>query len=365
MKYTPYSHSKIATYKSCPRLFQYLYIEKRDKPQTVPMLIGSCFHQFIAEYSILKEQLLNTDENKIWSNLYQDADKKIKYQENVILEAKDIWSIYKKKFEKEWINDIKKQFEIQYGINPFYKEISFDSESCFFRVIIDRLEFKDNKIIITDYKTGWSKNIDIQQCLIYAWALSKIIPFDTITVRYEHVRLLTTDEYTISQIELNNIQKDVLTSIAQIEVDIEFKPTPNDNCQYCSFLQECPATKNMLEMIKNNSTINLTSEENVKNIADIIILAEAWTKQAKDKLKLYHDQYGTITTEKGIWSKQRTLTRSIDPVKFFEIITKIGDNPLLYMSVNNIKAKKYLELEEIKNITDEKIEYRFGFQKSA
>lgn len=248
-----YSHSRLETFEQCKLRFKYKYIDKiiPDIPKGIEAHLGSVVHETLE-----------------W--LYQNVmDKKIppidkvievyseKWQENF---SKDMPIVNKTMSVEDYFNR-GVEFLVNYYLkhHPFAdntiateKKIELNLDEAGEKKLvgfIDRLthNLQNNEMEIHDYKTSnnlWSKEKieSNRQLALYSLAIKESFGKDKNVCMVWHflahdmkVCLRKTNE------ELEEIRKDVIRLIDEIEQTKKFPPTKSRLCDWCDYKNICEA----------------------------------------------------------------------------------------------------------------------------
>jgi len=243
MKYSPYSASKIGTYKNCPRAFKYRYVDKIKVPfiESEPLIKGHIVHSLLENHDL-------DDKEKL--EILRD-DKRLKkskvYNKDILKEA---WIIYKEFCKTDISKENFKEFtignEIRMALNTKLEPCDYFDDDCLIRGYIDRssVNIETNIVTVTDYKTGKDKSEGpyrqpFDQLLYYAPWMFAEFPTETINIQYlfvEHDKKLIKQ---LSRDKIKNYQLFIVKNISEIEKDEEFKKEESKLCDWCDFKDLC------------------------------------------------------------------------------------------------------------------------------
>lgn len=246
-----YSNSKIETFEQCKLKFKYRYIDKiiPEIAKSIEAHLGGVVHKALEELytQVMKKKIPSIDDiisfySKKWEEDYS-PDMPIF---NKTLTAKDYFNRgveflvnYYMKHHPFKDNTIatEKKIEITLNKNGEKKLIGF----------IDRLvnNLENNEIEIHDYKTGGSimtkeKVESSRQLLIYSLAIKEIFGKDKKVCMVWHflahdmkICLRKTNE------DLENLKKEIIEIIEDIEKTKDFPPTKSQLCYWCEYMDIC------------------------------------------------------------------------------------------------------------------------------
>jgi len=254
-KYSPYSHSKMETWVSCPKKFEFNYIIKPDIPKPPSPILekGTLFHA-ILEHD-MKNELENLEVEDEFKALKKDDMVEIVDQALNFTNSE----IYQKIKKLSGIRIAEQEMFLGAALEPV-KTL----EESLIRGFIDLLIVdEENKICyIYDWKTGgkskeqlkkWPKpNDQLQLYSIWAMQMFDIEKVKTGFVYVEHNHIA---EYNFSIKDLEPLKKKFKEKINNIENDTKFKMNNSILCAWCDFREEClglPLDKNPREITKED-----------------------------------------------------------------------------------------------------------------
>lgn len=229
MKFKPYSFSKIHTYYSCPKQFKYCYIDKIsvDRDFTDPKFFvrGRFIHAYIADRLKGGSGLLNG---------YPEVDVDDKLE--LISKADGI-------FENEYIN-----MTFDFDITGVEKNIKLcddlmptSDKDFLIKGYIDYYAVQNDLAVIVDWKSGKSKdNPSYEQLELYAiWLLEKYDNITEVDLIFYYLEHDIFQIKTISQKEIKEFKRTLLSKINQIELEEEFLPISDKHCMFCPYFSQC------------------------------------------------------------------------------------------------------------------------------
>ncbi|PIV09807.1 hypothetical protein COS31_05470 [Candidatus Roizmanbacteria bacterium CG02_land_8_20_14_3_00_36_15] len=238
------SPSKIATYKQCPFKYkcetdmQIRLAYRKDTPDLVfGNLIHGCLNDF---YKRTKKEGRNFEtlrklfETKFKYN-FQKHNKIFKNKENIIKyveESKKQFKVFLKSKFSEGEPLLTEDFP-KYQLSS---ELELGGK-------FDRVDLKDNKLTLIDYKTGKYKedgqnNYEFQ-LNFYEYLLTKKYPEYKVDKKILfYLKENKIDEYKSSK-DLNQVEEEIINYAETIKNDIELKPKRNSLCNYCDYQEIC------------------------------------------------------------------------------------------------------------------------------
>jgi len=236
---THLSYSQLKTYSTCPRQYKYKYIDNLASLPTQQMTEGTQRHLDI--YKIIQENKIETIK-----------DEKLK----ALLE----------KVASSGKTFIEEEFSIQ-TINALY--VGF----------IDLYSVDESTIYIVDFKSYAVPEDDLQ-LKIYAYALSQKYPDAEFFIAWFYMLGLGFyKRYFYTKDDLSEVETLLSKKADEIYSDKEFPKKPSPACATCPFVKECFDAKDLSRIV------SIGSLEQAKDIADKVVVAEAFLKQIKDKIK--------------------------------------------------------------------------------
>ena len=223
-----FSYSRIDTYTQCPSKYFFSYIKKEPRQFNAPAVLGNIVHSVL-------ENTLDNNKSLDLIELTQEYEKNI-----------TVWDP-ESKLSKELVTagfDIINEFydrnsDVEFSI--FDKELPFDFIIGSYRIIgfIDRVDVFQDRVHITDYKTGkWevsAKDAPLNMQLgIYALAMDNIFPEKEIYAELYYLRSGRKKGHLFTKEDIEDVKVRLINSINKIIEDKNFLPTSNTRaCSYC------------------------------------------------------------------------------------------------------------------------------------
>jgi CRISPR/Cas system-associated exonuclease Cas4 (RecB family) len=227
INYSPYSFSKIDTWKRCPYKFKLKYIDKIRIPfePNLALLKGVFLHYCIEKDTNGKEYTTNeifTEEEKV---------KAIK----IFNKFKD------SKFYNFYLSN-KGKHEIGFGISKKDKNLKvtyYNDMNNLFKGKIDYIFQKENNLYIVDWKSGKYIEQDDQkfdQLLLYAiWGFLKYENINTINCSFLYIEQLKENKVIYHRKNLKSYIEKYIEDINKIELDESFDKIESEQCDYCEY----------------------------------------------------------------------------------------------------------------------------------
>jgi len=330
-----YSHTRFNQFETCPRSFKLRYLDRIPEKPSDALIIGRLVHEIIAEYDrALLKSGLQTD-----ITLLPEITQMVFYKKPHHLGSSRFTEI----------ESIIESFANSHIFNPnttvgIEEKIKLPlSNDILFWAVLDRLEIDDNVATIMDYKTDWAIRSQAEtendfQLHIYAWIVKKEYPqVDTFKARLEFVRHGVVREVDIDPVKVATTEDKIFGLIRQIESEVEFAPRPGEGCSWCSYVDMCPALKNLGGSI-------IKDEQDALRVAGELVLLEKQVADRKEALKKWCNVNGFVETNGLQWGYYVTESKSISDVKeFTKIMRDLGEDPEKYLSVDERRFTKKLQ----------------------
>jgi putative RecB family exonuclease len=247
LKYSPYSPSKIGTFKQCPAKFEFQYIKKLPAPWTDTLATqrGALIHLLLEHSGDLQKVKASKD----WADIQKIGI----LQKGHIKDCVRVYQDFTSSKEGQSILAKKRLFsEVPVGLDLGMEFTTFDQytrtedqpKSLALRGYIDAgfvAKDKDGDVLIlVDWKSSNKlKTYDWDQLLYYAVAMFKKTKVQSIILCYASVDFnkLQTKKLTIDN--LDRYQNFVETEIMQIENETEFPKVTSGLCGWCPFEDTC------------------------------------------------------------------------------------------------------------------------------
>ena len=235
MLFSPYSFSRMSTFESCPKKFEFSYILKppiEQKPQ-IALNKGSYIHHCLELYPTKPSEFFTLNEQQIEE--YNDIIKNYLNSEVSI----------------NILSEINIGKEIDFGLTKDFKMCSFNDKSALMRGSIDRLNMYGNnqdKLHVVDYKSGKVKEEKWQsykQVMLYAiWIFRNPIFNSVQEVKggYVYVEHNVTNDKIFYRNELLDYINEYIKTIKSIEHAGEinsFSKKETRLCDWCDYKTLC------------------------------------------------------------------------------------------------------------------------------
>jgi putative RecB family exonuclease len=238
--YSPYSHSKMETWKQCQKKFEYSYIIRPLTEVVASPILekGTLFH------SILEHDVTDNIENFSLKDVFKaltatDAEEII--DKSLIFAQTS--TMYNKIKKTKGIKVSEQEMFLDKNLSP-----TEDGTEALIRGFIDLIIFdKDNsKCYVYDWKTGggskdklikWPKPKD--QLELYAiWAV-ELFDVDLVETGFVYVEQDHLARYVFKREDIPALKKKFKEKIDQIEKDKSFKKNLTKLCGWCDYRELC------------------------------------------------------------------------------------------------------------------------------
>ena len=313
-----YSHSRIETFKSCPKKFSFQYIEKPEieEKKGIEAFLGSMVHLALEKlYTDLKFTKVNTLEEILD---YYEKEWEKNFDLTIEIVRLDYTPEHYKKMGKRFLTDYYNKYQPfdqgkTIGLEMEITLKFLDEKSNVYNLIgyIDRLVMITEEFFeIHDYKTNahtkTQEEVDKDnQLALYTIAIKRMYPtVKKVDLVWHFLESGLEMRSSRTEEELDNLEKEIITSIKEIERKTtvnDFSTKESALCDWCSYKQICPA-KNHFFKLKQLPENEYLKEEGVKLV----------------------EKYLELTKEK------KEITEKIDPE-----LEKIKDALVNYSKTNN------------------------------
>lgn len=225
MKFSPYSHSKITSFLSCPMRFKLTYIDK-VKPTRKPEYLqrGIDVHEILSVYPKTTSETVN----------------------------RFLVSEVGRKYDKVLKGETRR--EVRIGLNDNFELQKYSTKSKV-NGIIDLIYIEDGVVHLVDWKTGKVPEVqDWSQLETYA------IPFlkdnTSVSLSYVYVDQCVENTKVVRAADRDRLVTKLSQVIDNIENTTDFCRSISWQCEYCQYQDSCKPDLFGLE----NTTINLKKD---------------------------------------------------------------------------------------------------------
>jgi putative RecB family exonuclease len=277
-----YSHSRLETYRNCPRQFKIQYIDKiESEMESVEAFMGSRVHDALEKLyrDVRMAKLPAKDEilgyfDKIWVENWHDGI-----------------HIVRKEYTPDNYRDVGRKCLADYydKHHPFdetrtiaLEHLVFfpldDAEEFWVRGVIDRIAIReDGAYEIHDYKTSGrlktQEDVDKDpQLALYQIALERMWDdVKSVDLVWHYLVFGKELRSRRDKDQLAQLRRDTLDVIHAIASDSEFRPHESALCDWCAYTEYCPAKKHAasIDDLPPNEYLNEPGVRLVNTFADL------------------------------------------------------------------------------------------------
>ncbi|ACC97868.1 RecB family exonuclease [Elusimicrobium minutum Pei191] len=228
------NYSKIKTYKECPLLYKYKYVEGKREGLVPASSLGVSIHRTLEEYhkySNDPSEILNYFNNCWLGAGYTSAGEQMEYY----LKGKKMLEAY-----------AEKEYERKTSVDSTEREFIFEHGIWTIRGKIDRTDlWPDGSWEVIDYKTGseLDENFDVTQSLqmgIYSVGARRAWNMKKGKASIYNVALGIVYSADFDLFNEDEILKTFVETGKKIEAS--FFPANTNHCQHCLFNNRCPSS---------------------------------------------------------------------------------------------------------------------------
>jgi putative RecB family exonuclease len=280
-----YSHSQLSTYETCPHQYKLAYIDKiKIETEGIEAFMGSRVHEALEKlYRDLKVTKLNTLE-EILDTYRQNWDKNWNEEMIQIIRKDYTAEDYRRLGEKCITEYYRRYYPFDQGKTLGLEEniyFPLDEEKGYWiRGFIDRVTLSDHSVLeIHDYKTSSrlppQKDVDSdRQLAFYHMGVEgKWKDIREIRLVWHYLAFDTEISSSRTPEKLQQLRRETMELIRQIESDRQFLPKDGPLCDWCDYQGFCPKRKHrvMVEALPLNEYLN---EEGVTLVNRYVAMRE-------------------------------------------------------------------------------------------
>lgn len=356
-----YSHSKIGAFEACKLQYKFAYIDKVkvEAEDTIETFLGSRVHEALEKLYRDKrfEKLMTLEELlayfiKIWNEKWKDSIIIVKkdytaenYRKMGERQLTDYYSRHKP-FDKGRIIGLETQDFLSLGDEAKYK----------FHIRIDRLmDMGNGGYEVHDYKTGSSlpKQEDLdndRQLAMYSqWVKQNFKDFEKVRLVWHFLAFDKEMDSCRTKKQLDDLQKEVLELIKEIEATEDFPANVSWLCDWCLYKSICPMWSHEVELEQkpDNKYLNDPGLKLVDEYVRIKGELDEHRKEAEEKLEKIREALISFCRKKQIQvvsgSENRITVKEYDSIKLPAKNTKEREELVLTL-------KKIGKLEEVSDL---------------
>jgi putative RecB family exonuclease len=279
-----YSHSQLSTYETCPHQYKLAYLDKiKIETEGIEAFMGSRVHDALEKlYRDLKVTKLNTLEEildyydqsweKNWNEMIQIVRKEHSAEDYRSLGKRCITEYYKRYCPFDQGKTLGLEENIYFPLD--------EEKGYSIRGFIDRLTLCDHSILeIHDYKTSsrlpTQEDVDSnRQLAFYHMGVEgKWKDIQEIRLVWHYLAFDTEISSSRTPEKLQQLRRETMELIQQIESDRQFLPKEGPLCNWCDYRGFCPKRKHqvMVEALPLNEYLN---EEGVTLVNRYVAMRE-------------------------------------------------------------------------------------------
>ena len=294
-----FSVSRIGTYDTCPLQYKYAYIDclEVEAEDTIETFLGRIVHEALEKLYRDKqhEKLLALEEwlgyfHKIWTRQWKDS---------IIIVKKDYTQENYRQMGERYLTDYYNRHE------PFERGrvlgletkdlLPLDEKREYrFHIRIDRLvDMGDGLYEVHDYKTSsflpTQEDLDNDtQLAIYAlWVKRRFRDFKQVRLVWHFLAFDKEMESWKTAEELDEVGKEILTRVKEIEAAQEFSPVVSHLCDWCAYKSICPMWKHeaKIEPLSENEYLHDPGVNLVDEYVKLKNEADEFCRDAEEKME--------------------------------------------------------------------------------
>jgi len=292
-KYAPYSYSKLNLFERCPFAWKLHYIDKIPETKTPALIVGDLVHRTIAEYlGHLKETGRETDLGQLKRIIPKYTCLSGQYS--------DEYEVYVPSMEAITLPPVDRvAIEAEVAVDAGWQGCDYWAEVAFLRGKVDLLYQPDTvSIVVVDWKTNryLPNNGVIERDLqtrVYALLASLFVPeADEFVVELFFLRHGEPRRTTVTRDDLEKTKQWVVETARRIEAEEQWSPTPGFHCDWCSYVQRCPAAKQALET--EHVPLAIATEKEAKKFTELYKMLGVVRNCIGEMLNAWVENHGGI-----------------------------------------------------------------------
>ena len=309
-----YSYSALQTFESCPKKFQFTYIDKvsREKKGHAAAIMGNVVHTVLQklykhafENVLVSKEDMNQFYKDEWNKYvidYIEVTSDFKTVDDYITDGETILDAYYDKFQP--FNQAKL---LGTELNLYFTLPNTDFQ---FNCRIDRLSRREDGVVeIVDYKTGSllskakDKNYYFQMGLYLLAVRANYPDFKEIELVQYFLRHGEEVRYQMREDEEENLieqfHQAIIATLQATELN-SFEPKESSHCNFCDFVEICPAKIHQI-MLESETETGEISALKLKELADAYI-------EKNKNIKALSEDIDAIKTQMVEIAKQHNIS---------------------------------------------------------
>jgi putative RecB family exonuclease len=250
-----YSHSRLETYRNCPRQYKLQYIDRVEieEIESIEAFMGGRVHETLEKlYKDVRmtkvptlEELTATYE-RLWETCWHPG---------VTIVKSEYAPEHYRRLGRKCVADYYEQYHpFDQGRVISIEQLVFfpldEDEQYWIRGVIDRVDIAaDGTYEVHDYKTSGrlpsQRALDEdRQLALYHLAIKRMWPdIGHVDLVWHYLAFAREMRSTRSPEDLEALKAEVMGLISQVETDLEFRPRESALCDWCPYQEYCPAKK--------------------------------------------------------------------------------------------------------------------------
>ncbi len=348
-----YSYSQINLWINCPQSWKFAKIDKLPQMDSLLLTQGRIVHDKVDEYiKYLVKSKLTSDIT--WPELTEGLDG--------LPDGPDLID----RFARSFVLNLETHYgsEIQIAITKEGRPCGWWAKDVWFRFKIDKVDIEEDKLVITDWKSGWNTDIDKFQLEVYAWGLSYDEHLvqekgrDSVLVKNHFIRYKMEKSMEFTGAVIPAIEKKVRKIVAQMEKAKKFPAKPGSFCSLCGYTSQCAKRMSLVE--KGNLPVIDTREKAIDYAGKVLVVLQQ-LNAVKKLLKGFVDENGPIPLATGSYGYNPQNTLEIpDKEAVYNALCEKGEDPLTFFNIDLRGIRKAGLSEEL---VKPAVAIKFGFKK--
>lgn len=343
-----YSYSQISMYIACPQAWKYAKLEKRPTMVSALLNQGRILHDKVDEYiKYLVKSKLTSDIT--WKGLTEGLDE--------LPEGPELMD----RFARSFVLNPETHYdsELEIAITEKGKLVGWWDKDVWFRFKIDKVDIEEDKLIVTDWKSGWNTDISRFQLEVYAWGTGFLgIKPNFILVKNHFIRYRIEKSIEIPVSTIPAIEKKVRKIVAGMEKAKKFPAQPGSFCSLCGYSLVCSARMSLVE--RGNLPVIATMDKAIEYAGKVLVVQQQLNK-VKDLLRGFVDENGNIPLATGSYGYNPQNTLEIpDKEAIYNTLCELGVDPLGFF---NVDLKRILKAGLPEELVKPVQQIKFGFKK--
>lgn len=255
------SPSSASAFDGCPRRWKFKYIDRLPEPPGKAAVVGTFAHNVLEELCGLPSTDRTQDRAKLLArDLWPELEVTDDYQALNLSDEESRAFRWQSWLAIAGLWDLEDPAEV--AVVATEQKVTATLDGVPFLGIIDRLERENDKLIVSDYKSGkvpavrW-RDDKIQQVMLYAAAVS-----ESEQEQPERARLLYLGQEVLDFAVTDRRIEQATGQLAQTWSEVgaaclseEFEATPTVLCGWCPFAAQCP--EGLAELTRRQDSGNL------------------------------------------------------------------------------------------------------------